>query len=157
MNTNKTYNCDILPSYIFYNSSFSHLISKINIHVPEEVIGEFRDDKEVIDYLYKSELSSVFNEENMEHIDFEKYDTLSTLFNHDEIKICIQAIKDKNILAANIQVVMNKEGVDTSIIPLFFSYHLFFFTHLCIQDIVLFGDITEGRINVIKDAIESLL
>jgi hypothetical protein len=158
MNTNKTYNVEILPSYIFYDSSFSHLISKINIHVPEDAIGEFRDDKEIIDYLYKSELSSVFNEENMEHIEFEKYNTLTTLFNHNEIKKCIQSIKDKNILPTNIlPVVTNDEGVDISIIPLFFSYHLFFFTHLCIQDIISRGDITENTIDVIKAAIESLL
>jgi hypothetical protein len=158
MNTNKTYNVEILPSYIFYDSSFSHLISKINIHVPEDAIGEFRDDKEIIDYLYKSELSSVFNEENMEHIEFEKYNTLTTLFNHNEIKKCIQSIKDKNILPTNIlPVVTNDEGVDISIIPLFFSYHLFFFTHLCIQDIISRGDITENIIDVIKAAIGSLL
>jgi len=126
--------------------------------VPEDVLGEFRDDKEIIDYLYKSELSHVFDEENMENVDFEKYDILTTLFNHNEIKSCIQAIKDKNILPTNIlPVVANQEGIDISIIPLFFSYHLFFFTHLCIQDIVSMGYITENRINVIKDAIESLL
>lgn len=153
MSTNKTYNVNILPTYLFYDSSFSCLISKINIHIPEDVLGEFRDDKEIIDYLYKSELSGVFDEENMENVDFEKYDTLTTLFNHDEIKNCIQDIKDKNILP----VFDNNEGIDISIIPLFFSYHLFFFTHLCIQDIVSMGYITENRINVIKDAIESLL
>ena len=154
MNTHSTYNSDILPTYVFYDSCFSKLIHKLNIHFPEEVIGEFRDDKEILDYLYKSELSSVFGEENIEKISFDDYDTLTSLFNNHDMKQHIQTVKDKNI----IPVMEINEDNQPSVIPLFFSYHLFFFTHMCIQDIISQnGNISETRNKLIKDAIESLL
>tara|TARA_B100001093_G_C26779629_1_gene994002 strand:- start:849 stop:1313 length:465 start_codon:yes stop_codon:yes gene_type:complete len=154
METHKVYNSNIFPTYVFYDSCFSDLIQKINIHISEEVIGEFRDDKEILDYLYRSELSSVFEEENIEKINFDNYETLISLFNNSEMKECIQAIKDKNI----IPIVETKESIQSCLIPIFFSYHLFFFTHMCIQDIILQnGNISEIRKNLIKDAIESLL
>ncbi len=154
METHKVYNSNIFPTYVFYDSCFSDLIQKINIHISEEVIGEFRDDKEILDYLYRSELSSVFEEENIEKINFDNYETLISLFNNSEMKECIQAIKDKNI----IPIVETKESIQSCVIPIFFSYHLFFFTHMCIQDIILQnGNISEIRKNLIKDAIESLL
>lgn len=149
----KIYNSDILPTYVFYDSCFSDLLNKINISFPEEIIGEFRDDKEILDYLYKSELCSLFDEK-IEQIEFDQYEILTTLFNNDVMKKCIQSVKDKNIFP----ILETKEGIYSSIIPLFFSYHLLFFTHLCIQDIISHnGNITENRENLIKDAIERLL
>lgn len=155
MSSLQAYNCDILPTYVFYDSSFSELISKLNIHVSEEAIGEFRDDKDIIDYLYKSEICSVFNKDNIQQINFEKYNNIVQFFNNDVIKDCITIIKSKKL----IPLFQNEQEHDNStIIPIFFSYHLFFFTHLCIQDIISQnGNISENRKNVIKDAIESLL
>jgi len=139
---------------VFYDSCFSKLIHKLNIHFPEEVIGEFRDDKDILDYLYKSELSSVFVEENIEKISFENYEILTSLFNNTSMKEHIQTVKDKNI----IPIIETNEDIQSSVIPLFFSYHLFFFTHICIQDMISQnGNISESKINLIKDAIESLL
>ena len=126
METQKVYNSNIFPTYVFYDSCFSDLIDKLNIHISEEVIGEFRNDKEILDYLYKSELSSVFDEENIEQINFDNYETLVSLFKNSAMQECIQAIKDKNI----IPIVETKESSQSCVIPLFFSYHLFFFTHM---------------------------
>ena len=154
METQKAYNSNIFPTYVFYDSCFSDLIHKLNIHISEEVIGEFRNDKEILDYLNKSELSSVFEEENVEQINFDNYETLVSLFNNSAMEECIQAIKDKNV----IPIVETKESNLSCVIPLFFSYHLFFFTHMCIQDIISQnGSVSETRKSLIKDAIESLL
>jgi|SaaInlV_150m_DNA_5_1039734.scaffolds.fasta_scaffold05310_4 hypothetical protein len=152
------YDMRVLPTYVFYDSLFSTLLSKLNIYVPEEVIGEYRDDKEILDFLYKSELSNAFNQDNAENIEFEKYDIIVKLFQHDFINECIQIIKHKNIIPLLDHDKTNDQGIHSEIVPLFFSYHLFFFTHMCLQDMYANnGDIQIARKTIIKNAIEELL
>ena len=151
------YNYDLLTTYAFYDTSFAPFIKKLNIIISDQAIEEFRNDIDIIDYLYQSEISHVFNTEDISNISFDKYSIFQSFFSTKIMSKCIQNLYNKDLLSNIIEDNKHTTINIPNIAPIFFSYHLFFFTNLCIQDFKLNGTISDLHEELILQAINELL
>ena len=151
------YNYDLLTTYAFYDTSFAPFIEKLQLNISQEATEGFQDDKDIIDYLYKSELSHAFNIEDITNIRFDKYLIFQSFFTTNTMTKCIQLLRDRDLLSCIMED--NKHSTENipNLAPIFFSYHLFFFTNLCLQDFKITGTISEIHEELILQAINELL
>ena len=150
------YNYDILTTYAFYDTIFEPYIKKLNLNISEEAIKEFKNDTDIIDYLYKSELSHAFNTEDIKNISFDNYSIFQTFFITTTMKKCIQQLHNRHLISCIIEVDKHSINIQ-NIAPIFFSYHLFFFTNICLKDFKLTKTISNLNENLILQAINNFL
>ena len=151
------YNYDLLTTYAFYDTSFAPFIKKLQLNISDEAIKDFQDDRDIIDYLYKSEISHAFNVEDINNIIFDKYLIFQSFFATNTIIKCIKVLQDRDFLSCIMQDNKHYTTNIPNVAPIFFSYHLFFFTNLCLQDFKINGDISEIHEELILQAINELL
>ena len=173
IHTHKQYEPSSFLTYIFYDTKFQPFVAKMGIRISKELVEDFQDDTHILDYLYKSELATTFQIENIEHIEFDKYDIIRDVFATPAMQRCINALRESNILSHVIENTYithdaTKSGESyeedhshllsiSPVSPIFFSYHIFFFTHLCIEDFVKTGKISREREELLLQAIRDLL
>ena len=151
------YNYDLLTTYAFYDTSFAPFIKKLQLKISHEATEGFQDDRDIIDYLYKSELSHAFNIEDITNIRFDKYLIFQSFFATNTITKCIQLLHDRDLLSCILENNKHSTSNIPNLAPIFFSYHLFFFTNLCLQDFKVTGTINELHEGLILQAINELL
>ena len=70
---------------------------------------------------------------------------------------CIQLLNDRDLLSCILENNKHSTSNIPNLAPIFFSYHLFFFTNLCLQDFKVTGTINELHEELILQAINELL
>ena len=169
MSKHKQYETNSFLTYIFYDIKFQPFVIKMGVRISKELVEDFQDDANILDYLYKSELATTFQIENIENIAFDKYDIIRNVFTTTTMQRCIELLRSSNlfshVLENNIthgdttydESSFNHYSQISPVSPIFFSYDIFFFTHLCIQDFARTGEISKEREDLLIQAIRDLL
>lgn len=170
MSIHQEYETNSFLTYIFYDTKFQPFVNKMGVRISKELVEDFQDDTNILDYLYKSELATTFQIENIENIAFDKYDILRNVFATTTMQRCIELLRSSNLFShvlENNNITHGDTKIDESsfnlyshispVSPIFFSYDIFFFTHLCIQDFVRTGEISKEREELLIQAIRDLL
>lgn len=170
MSKDKQYETNSFLTYIFYDVKFQPFVTKMGVRISKELVEDFQDDANILDYLYKSELATTFQIEDIENIAFDKYDIIRNVFTTNAMQRCIELLRSSNLFShvlENNNITLGDTNADESsfnayshispISPIFFSYDIFFFTHLCIQDFAKTGEISKEREELLTQAIRDLL
>ena len=148
----KRYNKNCILTYPFYDSRFDSLLEDIGLNIDKNIVNEHLNDDLILDILYKNEISAVLNGKNCGSLDFTIIDDVYNDPKQTPFLECINLLnakKDKLQLSAIIDT-----SREPDIFPLFFSYDLFFITHMCINELYTTGNIESKTISALKAGIE---
>jgi len=161
--TSFKYNTDAGVTYVFYNTKYNTILhDRLNIIIPEETISEFKDDYDVIQVLYARELQHIFNIDNSEIEEItKKCMQIFNIVNNSSLSTCIDLLLEKpcnlHTVLNNSNTLSNVNDMRRDIFPILFSYDLLFFTHLCLRDLFIYGDIKPMHIETLCDAIHKYI
>ena len=169
-------------TYVFYDTKYNTILREnLNIVVSHEAIAEFENDFEVINVLYTKELKQIFEascEDEVATRCMELFDTI----NASTLSICLELLTTRPaalqlLLSTNVTSDETPDpanagcstdpanaGCSTdpiemrrSVLPLLFSYDLLFFTHICMGDLFIKGDIDTLHLDTLCDAIRKYI
>ena len=169
-------------TYVFYDTKYNTILREnLNIVVSREAIAEFENDFEVINVLYTKELKQIFEascEDEVATRCMELFDTI----NASTLSICLELLTTRPaalqlLLSTNVTSDETPDpanagcstdpanaGCSTdpiemrrSVLPLLFSYDLLFFTHICMGDLFIKGEIDTLHLDTLCDAIRKYI
>jgi len=160
-------------TYVFYDTKYNTILREnLNIVVSREAIAEFENDFEVINVLYTTELKQIFEascEDEVATRCMELFDTI----NASTLSICLELLTTRPaalqlLLSTNVTSDETPDpanaGCSTdpiemrrSVLPLLFSYDLLFFTHICMGDLFIKGEIDTLHLDTLCDAIRKYI
>tara|TARA_Y100000816_G_C26108450_1_gene590272 strand:+ start:6834 stop:7334 length:501 start_codon:yes stop_codon:yes gene_type:complete len=148
----KRYNKNCIVTYPFYDSKFDSLLEDIGLNIDKNIVNEYLDDDFILDILYKNEISAVLNGENCDDIDFTILDDVYNDLKQTPFLECINLLNSKKD-KLKLPTIIDISG-EPDIFRLFFSYDLFFITHMCINELYTTGNIGSNTISALKMGIE---
>ena len=151
-------------TYIFYDTKYTDFLrEKLNIVVSNTAISEFKNDYEVLNILYTNELEHIFDSAGTDEVT-SKCMEMFDLINASSLSTCLDLLTSR---PSALPMMMCQGGTSSNssdenanrrnVLPILFSYDLLFFTHRCICDLLLSGEIKPMYLDTLCDAIREYI
>lgn len=171
-------------TYVFYDTKYKNILrEKLNIVVSRDVVAEFENDYDVIHVLFANEMLQILDLAGQaEQSDFVGIDDPPTrsdaiasrfmemfdIINESPLSTCLELLLTRPSVAPitfsdvrdDIAALLPCPYIDTprrGVYPLLFSYDLLFFTHICLRDLFVDGDIKPLHLETLCDAIREYI
>jgi hypothetical protein len=166
------YNSNAEVTYVFYDTKYTNLLrEKLNIVISRDVVAEFENDYDVIHVLFANEMLQILDVVGIDDIDDRSDATTSRLMemfdmiNESPLSTCLELLTTRPSavpfsFSDDIASLSPCPSIDTPrhrAYPLLFSYDLLFFTHICLRDLFVDGDIKPLHLETLCDAIREYI
>jgi hypothetical protein len=170
------YNSNAEITYVFYDTKYNTILrEKLNIVISRDAIAEFENDYDVIHVLFANELLQILDiagqpvgiddpPTRSDVID-SRLTEMFDMINESPLSTCLELLTTRPsvapiIFSNDIASLSPCPSMDTSrrgVYPLLFSYDLLFFTHICLRDLFVDGDIKPLHLETLCDAIREYI
>ena len=151
-------------TYIFYDTKYTDFLhEKLNIVISNDAISEFKNDYELLNILYTKELEHIFDSSETDEVT-NKCMEMFDMINASSLSKCLDLLTTK---PTTLPMMMCEGGTSSNsldevanrrnVLPLLFSYDLLFFTHRCICDLLVSGEIKPMYLDTLCDAIHEYI
>lgn len=160
MTRTNNYNSNAEITYVFYDTKYNDILrDKLNISVSREAVGEFENDFDVINVLYARELEYVLDISGIDNI-ASRCMELFEVINNSSLSTCLDLISSRPqvlpIVLTHNTTLPSSYSINITrgkVLPMLFSYDLLFFTHICLRDLFVDGDIKPEHLETLCEAI----
>ncbi len=169
------YNSNAEVTYVFYDTKYKNILrEKLNIVVSRDVVAEFENDYDVIHVLFANEMLQILDVAGIDDPPT-RSDAIASRFmemfdviNESPLSTCLELLTTRPSVAPitfsdvrdDIAALLPCPYIDTprrGVYPLLFSYDLLFFTHICLRDLFVDGDIKPLHLETLCDAIRKYI
>lgn len=175
------YNSNAEITYVFYDTKYKNILrEKLNIVISRDVVAEFENDYDVIHVLFANEMLQILDLVGQaEQPDFVRIDDPPTqsdaiasrfmemfdMIDESPLSTCLELLTTRPSAVPfsfrdDIASLSPCPYIDTprrGVYPLLFSYDLLFFTHICLRDLFVDGDIKPLHLETLCDAIREYI
>jgi len=165
------YNSNAEVTYVFYDTKYKTILrEKLNIVVSRDVVAEFENDYDVIHVLFANEMLQILDVAGIDDPPT-RSDAIASRFmemfdviNESPLSTCLELLLTRPSVApitfSDDIALFEIPSMNTpryGVYPLLFSYDLLFFTHICLRDLFVDGDIKPLHLETLCDAIRKYI
>jgi len=166
------YNSNAEVTYVFYDTKYNTILrEKLNIVVSRDVVAEFENDYDVIHVLFANEMLQILDVAGIDD-PADRSDAIASRFmemfdmiDESPLSTCLELLTTRPSavpfsFSDDIASLSPCPSIDTPrhrAYPLLFSYDLLFFTHICLRDLFVDGDIKPFHLETLCDAIREYI
>ena len=171
------YNSSAEITYVFYDTKYKTILrEKLNIVIARDVIAEFENDYDVIHVLFANEMLHVLDvdgqAEQPEIVGIDDPPTRSDaiasrlmemfdIINESPLSTCLELLTTRPSAVQPIELIPplidDANTMRRRVYPFLFTYDLLFFTHICLRDLFVDGDIKPLHLETLCDAIREYI
>jgi len=168
------YNSNAEVTYVFYDTKYNTILrEKLNIVVSRDVVAEFENDYDVIHVLFANEMLQILDVVGIDDPPTRSDAIASRLMemfdmiNESPLSTCLELLTTRpsvapivfsdDIASLSLSPCPSMDTPRYGVYPLLFSYDLLFFTHICLRDLFVDGDIKPFHLETLCDAIREYI
>jgi hypothetical protein len=164
------YNSNAEITYVFYDTKYTTILrDKLHIVISREVVAEFENDYDVIHVLFANEMLQILDVAGQaEQPDFVGIDDRSDaiayrfmemfdMINESPLSTCLELLMTRPSAVSSLLAHFDAPITPRDVYPFLFSYDLLFFTHICLRDLFVDGDIKPLHLETLCDAIREYI
>jgi len=158
------YNSNAEVTYVFYDTKYKTILrEKLNIVVSRDVVAEFENDFDVIHVLFANEMLQILDVAGIDDPPT-RSDAIASRFmemfdviNESPLSTCLELLMTRPSAVSSLLAHFDAPITPHDVYPFLFSYDLLFFTHICLRDLFVDGDIKPLHLETLCDAIREYI
>jgi hypothetical protein len=168
------YNSTAEITYVFYDTKYKTILrEKLNIVVSRDAVAEFENNYDVIHVLFANEMLQILDVDGIDDPPTRSDAIASRLMemfdiiNESPLSTCLELLTTRpsvapivfsdDIASLSLSPCPSMDTPRYGVYPLLFSYDLLFFTHICLRDLFVDGDIKPLHLETLCDAIREYI
>ena len=154
------YNSNAEVTYVFYDAKYTTILrEKLNIVISRDVVAEFENDYDVIHVLFANEMLQILDVAGIDD-PADRSDAIASRFmemfdmiNESPLSTCLGLLMTRPSAVSSLLAHFDAPITPHDVYPFLFSYDLLFFTHICLRDLFVDGNIKPLHLETLCDAI----
>jgi len=154
------YNSNAEITYVFYDTKYNTILrEKLHIVISRDAVAEFENEFDVINVLYANELRHILDVSGIDEL-AARSDEIATrcmemfdIINESPLSTCLELLTTRPSMEPFFLIDDNTPITPNDVYPILFSYDLLFFTHLCLRDLFVDGNIKPLHLETLFEAI----
>jgi len=158
------YNSNAEITYVFYDTKYTNILrEKLNIVISHDVVAEFENDYDVIHVLFANEMLQILDVAGIDD-PADRSDAIASRFmemfdmiNESPLSTCLELLMTRPSAVSSLLAHFDAPITPHDVYPFLFSYDLLYFTHICLRDLFVDGNIKPLHLETLCDAIRKYI